>query len=232
MEEKLKELIELNPNISLYHVNDELFLNYGKVLSNYDFDEMIQIMNQTKIPQDGNVYFTSIPELEDASVKKKLQMHLYGGMDIQVGYCNGRNSNLNGLEFHKGSEVNVAVTDLVLLLGKVQDIKDNKYSSEQIEGFFIPKGTAVEIYQTTLHFAPCKVTEDGFKCIVILPKGTNEPLQEQTEIMMSEDALLFMKNKWLLAHPERKILIDKGAYPGIDGENHFLTYFRGEYSGK
>lgn len=224
MEEKLKQLVDLNPEITLHHVNDKPFLNYGKVLSGYQFDEVIAIMKQTEIPEEGNVYFTSITELEKTEVRGKIQSQLYGGMEIQIGYCNGRNSSLNGLEYHKGSEVNVAATDLVLLLGKVQDIKDNKYSSERVEGFFIPEGTAVEMYQTTLHFAPCKVTKDGFKCIVILPKGTNEPLQKRTDKIMNEDDLLFMTNKWLLAHPERKILVDKGAYPGIQGKNLLIKF--------
>ncbi len=28
-----------------------------------------------------------------------------------------------------------------------------------------------------------------------------------------------MKNKWLVAHPERRILIERGAFAGIMGEN-------------
>jgi hypothetical protein len=28
-----------------------------------------------------------------------------------------------------------------------------------------------------------------------------------------------MKNKWLIAHSEREQLINKGAHPGIKGEN-------------
>jgi len=224
MEKRMTKLQALNPHLSLFSVLSEAFRPYGRILKGYDFNEVMQRMKQTDIPAEGNIYLTSVKHLEQTAIKRQLQQHLYGGMEIQIGYCNGRNSNLNGLEYHKGSEINVAVTDLVLLLGKVQDIRNNKYSTEHIQAFFLPQGTAVELYQTTLHFAPCKVTDDGFKCIVVLPKGTNEPLEHKSEVITEEDELLFMTNKWLLAHPERKILIDRGAYPGIVGDNILMMY--------
>ena len=43
----------------------------------------------------------------------------FGEMEIQIGYCNGHNSMLNALEYHKSSEINVAATDAVLLLGSI-----------------------------------------------------------------------------------------------------------------
>ncbi|MGD6961241.1 MULTISPECIES: DUF4867 family protein [unclassified Fictibacillus] len=205
------------------HVSDDSFKSYGKVITGYDFTRLMNTMKQsTKIPEHENVYVASEPILEDDLVKKQIETYFYGEMPAQIGYCNGRNSTLNGLEYHKGSEINIAVTDLVLLLGKVQDIENNTFHSNNVRAFFIPEGTAIEIYETTLHFAPCKVQESGFKCIVVLPKGTNEPLEvapAEREKSTDEDHLLFMKNKWLIAHPDRKQLIEKGAYPGIIGDN-------------
>jgi hypothetical protein len=157
--------------------------------------------------------------MENTIIKNQLQEAFYGDMPIQIGYCNGPNSTLNGLEYHKSSEINIAITDMVLLLGKVQDVEDNFFNSNDVIAFFIPKGTAVELYSTTLHFAPCKVNNEGFKTIVILPKGTNDPLLSNIQKRTKEDELLFMKNKWLIAHPEREQLINKGAHPGIKGEN-------------
>ena len=80
---------------------------------------------------------------------------LYGGMDIEIGYCNGRNTTYNGFEYHKGSEINVAVTNFMLVLGHVWEIKDNTYRVEDARVFFVPRGTAIEMYQTTLHLSPC-----------------------------------------------------------------------------
>ncbi|CAM4327598.1 DUF4867 family protein [Paenibacillus alkaliterrae] len=224
MGDRLRSIQQLNSEIRLHYIDDEAFRSFGKVLTGYDFSEIIAVMNNTSIPEDGNCYIASVNELEATAVKEQVQSGVYGSMDIQIGYCNGMNSNLNGLEYHKGSEINVAVTDLVLLLGSVQDIVHNQFSVKGVQGFYIPQGTAVELYQTTLHFAPCKVSESGFKCIVILPKGTNEPLPHKAADVTEEDKLLFMRNKWLLAHPERQVLIDKGAYPGIDGPNLRVNY--------
>lgn len=219
-----ESLKEKNKHLSFYEVGDESFRTYGRKIENYSFRELEVYMETTEIPVEGNEYVASVPHMEKTSVCNELANTFYGGMPVQIGYCNGRNSSLNGLEYHKGSEINVAITDFVLLLGKVQDIRNNTYESEHTAAFYVPKGTAIELYGTTLHFAPCKVEDDGFKAIVILPAGTNEKLEQETKKTTNEDELLFMKNKWLIAHPDREVLIQKGAYPGIIGENVRVYY--------
>ncbi|MDT2046136.1 MULTISPECIES: DUF4867 family protein [Priestia] len=219
---KFEQLKSLNSHLSFYHVEEKQFKNYGKVITDYNFDEIKAYMEEIQIPSEGNIYVASDSIMEEKSLKKQIEANSYGQMPIQIGYCNGLNTSLNGLEYHQGNEINFAVTDMVLLLGKVQDISEGLYDSKNVDAFFIPEGTAVELYGTTLHFAPCKVTDEGFKTIVILPKGTNEPLAGGVD--SESDQLLFMKNKWLLAHPDRKILIDKGAHPGIKGDNIQVNY--------
>jgi hypothetical protein len=172
---------------------------------------------ETSLPKEANIYKGSVPELEAFAVFKQLTKGFYGEMPIQAGYCNGPNSTLNGLEYHIGSEIDVAATDLVLLIGRLQDVEDWKYPAEKVDAFFVPKGMALQFYETTLHFAPCKTTADGFKCIVILPRGTNDPLDYDKSLY--GDKALFARNKWLLAHPERKPLMERGALPGITGDN-------------
>ncbi|WP_446898454.1 DUF4867 family protein [Clostridium sp. LBM24168] len=213
-----QELAELNPHIRIKSPYDDDFIKYGRLIEDYNFNEIIQYMEQnTSIPGNGNTYLASVPEMENTKIKDRLQSEFYGEMPIEIGYCNGPNSTLNGLEYHMGSEIDVAVTDLVLFLGQLRDIQDNKYSSSKVEAFFIKKGTAVQIYETTLHFGPCKTSEEGFKCIVVLPRGTNEPLKNNKS--RYKDKLLFARNKWLLVHGDKKNLIENGAYAGIDGEN-------------
>ncbi|QFT88146.1 hypothetical protein FIU87_05800 [Bacillus sp. THAF10] len=221
---KLELLKSLNANLSIFHTDDKEFIPFGRIVEEFDVSNYFNYMTNTEIPKEGNVYMASISEMEHDATSSKIKDNFFGGMDIQVGYCNGVNSTLNGLEYHKSSEINVACTDMVLLLGKLQDIANNTFSSENVTGFFVPKGKAVELYATTLHFAPCKVQDEGFKTVVILPKGTNEPLEEGLERKSKEDELLFMKNKWLLAHPERKVLMEKGAHPGINGVNIEIFY--------
>ncbi len=111
----------------------------------------------------------------------------------------------------------------MLLLAKVQSIENNKLDTSCVEGFYLPRGTAVELYATTLHFSPCKVSDEGFKCIVILPNGTNESLPQLPHNPIAEEQLLWMRNKWLLAHPESAPAA-KGAWVGLTGENLKLYY--------
>jgi hypothetical protein len=159
----------------------------------------------------------SVPALEAFAVHEELSKGFYGEMPIQTGFCNGRNSTLNGLEYHRGSEIDIAASDFVLLVGRLQDVSDNHYPSEKVDAFFVRKGMALQLYETTLHFAPCKTDAEGFRCIVVLPRGTNEPLDNDKS--RYGDKLLFARNKWLLAHPDRKPLMEKGAWPGITGDN-------------
>ena len=120
------------------------------------------------------------------------------------------------MEYHRSSEIDIAVTDLILLLGCQQDIREGYvYDTSQIEAFFVPAATAVELYATTLHYAPCTAREGGFRCAIILPKGTNDALSFKTS-EEGENRLLAAVNKWLIAHEEAGI---EGAFCGLQGEN-------------
>ena len=201
--------------MKIQKVTDLAFRKYGQVLEGYDFTGLIKEMKHTPVPEDV-IYVPSVEELEALDVMKDLQNKGYGGLPIQIGYCNGHNKKLNALEYHRNSEINVAVTDLVLLIGHQQDIEpDHTYDTARVEAFLVPAGTGIEVYATTLHYAPCHVNESGFQCVVVLPKGTNTELTFQTE-KTGEDSLMTAKNKWLIAHEDAKI---EGAFNGLKGEN-------------
>jgi len=224
----LKHLNEVN-DVEIILVEDQRFLSFGRILYGEDFSEAIAYMEkETKIPEEGNRYVASVPELEQFPIRTTLQNTVYGGMPVQIGYCNGKNSTYNGFEYHKGSEINVAVTDFMLVLGHSYDIVNKHYDVKDAFVFYVPKGTVIEMYQTTLHLSPLKVTDDGFKAIVVLPMGTNTPLTEEEKesrnVTDPEQALLLMRNKWVIAHPDRKPLIDQGAFPGVTGINKKLLY--------
>ena len=201
--------------MKIQKVTDPAFRKYGQVLDGYDFTGLIKEMKHTPVPEDV-IYVPSVEELEALDVMKDLQNKGYGGLPVQIGYCNGHNKKLNAVEYHRNSEINVAVTDLVLLIGHQQDIEpDHTYDTSKIEAFLVPAGTGIEVYATTLHYAPCHVNEGGFQCVVVLPKGTNTDLTFPTE-KTGEDSLMTAKNKWLIAHEDAKIA---GAFNGLKGEN-------------
>lgn len=212
-------------DVPILSVFDESFKPYGRVLSGYDFSPLCDYMKtKTQIPENGNVYVASDSGLEGFALKGELEKTLYGSTEIQIGYCNGRNTTYNGFEFHKCSEVNVAVTDFMLVLGHVWGIENNKYSVENAKVFYVPQNTAIEMFQTTLHLSPCRTSDEGFRAIVVLTKGTNTPLEEKIPCGDPESKLLLQKNKWVIAHPQRLPLINQGAWPGVIGENKELFY--------
>lgn len=202
--------------MKILSVNDPAFRKYGRVVKGIDFSELVQkLQNDTPLPE-GVAYEPSIAGLEALPVAAVIRSKLYGELDIQIGYCNGHNALLNALEYHRSSEINVAATDAVLMLGCQQDITDDyTYDTSLVEAFLIPAGTAVEVYATTLHYAPCNQDNKGFKVGVILPKGTNYPLAGRHEGL--EDALITATNKWLIGHAEGGL--DAGAHIGLIGKN-------------
>lgn len=222
----LRQLNEKN-DVEILSVRDTRFESYGRIIDEFDFSELLDYMEeQTEIPENGNIYTASVSEMENTDIAEKVKNLIYGEMPIEIGYCNGRNTTYNGFEYHKGSEINIAVTDFMLVLGHSWEIKENTYKIEDAKVFFVEKGTAIEMYQTTLHLSPCRVCDEGFKDIVILPRGTNTPLEKKEQCLCenSEGRLLLQKNKWVIAHPEREPLIRQGAYPGLLGENKELFY--------
>ena len=201
--------------MDIQKVTDQAFRKYGQVLEGYDFTGIIKEMKHTPVPEDV-IYVPSAEELEALDIIKDLQNKGYGGLPVQIGYCNGHNKKLNALEYHRNSEINIAVTDLILLIGHQQDVeKDFTYDTSKVEAFLVPAGTGIEVYATTLHYAPCHVNEGGFQCVVVLPKGTNTDLTFPTA-KTGEDKLMTAKNKWLIAHEDAKI---EGAFNGLKGEN-------------
>ncbi len=196
-------------------VTDESFKKYGKVLNDFDFSELLKEMNTTPVPEDV-IYVPSEDCLEALDVAEELKNRMYGGLPIQIGYCNGHNKTLNALEYHRCSEVDVAVDDIILLLGCQQDIEEDfTYDTSRVEAFYVPAGTAVELYATTLHYAPCGVEGNGYRCVIVLPKDTNTEITFSTS-GKGEDKLMTAKNKWLIAHEDAKI---EGAFNGLKGVN-------------
>ena len=197
-------------------VTDPAFKAYGRVIKGYDFSGLLKAMEQTPLPEDV-IYIPSLPEMEALPAAKELENGIYGQMPIQIGCCNGHNKKLNAVEYHRDSEVDIAVDDLILILGKQQDIEeDHTYDTSRMEAFLVPAGTAVEVYATTLHYAPCHVKDEGFRCVIVLPRDTNLDM-EPVEVKDPEDRLLVARNKWLIGHAQGGL--PEGAFIGLKGEN-------------
>ena len=194
-------------------VTSKEFSKYGYVLEG-DFSEVTSfLISSSPMPKENNLYQRDDEEFKKLPSIKVIQEKVYGLGAIEAGYCNGYNTKLNCLEYHTCPEVDIAATDLVLLLSAQDDIKNGQIDSKDVMAFYIKKGTAVVLYPYTLHFSPCRVNDAGFKCAIILTEGTNRDLTSRPN-----DPKLWRENKWLLAHKESS-QAKLGAYIGIVGEN-------------
>lgn len=203
--------------MKIYSVSDHAFKPYGKVLTGFDTAALVVAMKTIPMPESGTAYEPGIEVLEACGIFNEMRDRAYGGMPIQIGMCWGYNTKLNCLEYHRDSEVNVGETDFVLLLAKEDEIEDGMLDTAKVKAFRVPAGTAVEVYGTTLHYAPCQTTEAGFRVAVVLPEGTNTE-KPVFEAKSEEDTWLTARNKWLLAHPDSSEA-KTGAHIGLTGKN-------------
>ena len=206
--------------MELKSVFDESFAPYGRVVYGLDTAALRATLRETTgKPMDAVVYVPSCEALEALPIFDTLRDSVYGGMPIQIGYCNGSNTKLNCVEYHRDSEINIVDDDMVFLVARQQDVRDGRLDTATVEAFRAPAGTAVELYATTLHYAPCDgVKGGGFRVAVVLPRGTNTAKPALADSGINENRLLWARNKWLIAHAEASEAAE-GAFVGLTGQN-------------
>ena len=216
----LEALRRANPGLPLFSVTDPEFEAYGRLLPlpKEEEEELFSALEATPLPEAGNVYFASLPELERVRAARRFGRTVFGGMPTEAGCCNGRGFTLNALEYHKCSEVNYSTGGLVLLLALPEQLKNGCLDSRLVKGFYLPPRTAAEIFPRVLHFAPCRICRDGFRCLVVLEQGVNEALERTDPSAPGEEKLLWMRGKWMTCHPDSPQAA-KGAFAGIRGTN-------------
>lgn len=205
--------------MKIYSVYDPEFAPYGHVVSGLDesVSEIVEALKLTPLPERVG-YVHSDPILQNLPAANVISLHCFGGISAQLGWCNGHNTKLNCLEYHKCSEFNVGVYDFVLLLGLQGEIEDGVFDTAKVKAFRVPAGVMVEVYATSLHYAPCHTDEkNGFKVLIALPEKTNTERPE-IAVRTAEDEIMTACNKWLLPHPESDEA-KGGVRSGLKGEN-------------
>jgi hypothetical protein len=207
----LEELKKKNKELKFLKAKDESTL-FKKVEIKYD--DLILLSAKLNITDENNYIANDTGALLLHSVKET-EKEIFGELPIQAGWCFGKNIYMNGMEWHKTSEVVVACTDCVLLIGSYLDVINDTYISSKASALYLEKGEAVELLPMTLHLAPLPV-QDVFKVGIILPKGTNLALS--CGINGAKRAV----NKWLLLHKDNLKGIKNGGKVGVIGSNIFL----------
>ena len=203
--------------MNILPVTDPSFKPYGRIVAGYDVSGVLQALAATRLP-DGVEYVPHDDSLAAAPGAEALGCAMFGGMPFQLGWCNGHNTKLNCLEYHRDSEFNLGCEDFILLIATLSDLEDDKLDTQKVKAFRVPAGVLVEVYATTFHYAPCHTDpKKGFRVMVALPKDTNtdfRPAAGPNHL----DSTLWARNKWLLAHKDSSEAA-QGAYVGLVGEN-------------
>ena len=119
-------------------VTDKEFAVYGRVLD-VDVKEFVDVMKEVPVVSEGTMYEPSVGAFEDLPLAKTLEQESFGFLPIEFGHCSGYNNKLNALEYHRSSEIDIAATDLILLVGRQQDIDLSSYTYDtaRVEAFFV-----------------------------------------------------------------------------------------------
>ena len=206
--------------MKIYEVTDPEFKAYGRVVSGYATEKMsiMDALEQKTPCPEGTEYVAEDTAIQSILGAQVIAPSLFGGLPVQFGWCNGHNTKLNCLEYHRSSEFNLGTNDFILLLALASDVENWHVDASRVKAFRVPAGVMVEVFATALHYAPCQAHKDsGFQVLVGLPKGTNVGKPEYTAVNQ-EDKLLTATNKWLLAHADSSEA-KNGAWVGITGEN-------------
>ena len=204
--------------MKILSVYDEAFRPYGRVVEGYPVEGILKALAETPCT-DAVVYEPRIEALHQAENAEEIGAALFGGMPFQFGFCNGVNTKLNCLEFHRDSEFNLGTEDFILLVAKQGEIVDGVLDTAKVVAFKAPAGVMVECYATTLHYAPCSAKlGQGFRVLIALPEKTNTDYEGVRKGVNAMDKMLWARNKWLLAHPESSEAA-AGAVVALTGVN-------------
>ncbi|MCD7829963.1 MAG: DUF4867 family protein, partial [Clostridiales bacterium] len=134
-------------------VFDADFKPYGQVHENFPVEEILAALEKTPVTE-GVVYTAEDENLQELPATAEVSDNLFGGISVQMGWCNGHNTRLNCLEYHRDSEFNLGTSDFILLLAKQDQITDGMLDTADVKAFRVPAGVMVEVYATTLHYTP------------------------------------------------------------------------------
>ena len=141
-------------------VSDPSFRNYGQILTGYDVKELLETLDRVTPLPDAVDYVPEQAELMALPIEKELRNNAFGGMPIQIGWCNGHNTKLNCLEYHRDSELNVGTEDFILLLAKREDLVDGVLDTDKVVAYLCPAGVLVEVYATPCTMLPAARKRD------------------------------------------------------------------------
>ena len=215
------QCLKANAHLKIKTLEAPEFKVFGRV-HDFKFPQITACLNRLEMPHDkgGEIYIPEDHNLDACTAEcAYIRENLYGQVPCQIGSYAGRAYKLNALEYHKCSEILLIADPAVLLLASIRQLDQFTLNTALMQAFYVPAGTCVELYNTTLHFSPLAVTEKGMRQAVVQQQGTNTPKTAQTAVRVPEDELLLERNKWVICHEEADFLVKAGAKVGLIGPN-------------
>ena len=213
----LEQLRLANPGLEILHVEDPQFACYGAIHPTIQLPEMRKFLYAVE-RTEAECYVPCEERLMSLPEADQFKDDVFGQVPCQVGWYYGSGDRLNAVEYHKCSEVLYEFEPCVLILGLLWDIRDGGLDTSSMKVFYVPGDTCVELYATTLHYAPCKAGSEPVMQIVVQSLGTNTPLLKPAEGTEAENRYLLQRNKWVLVHPAFAPA-EPDAVVGLRGEN-------------
>lgn len=213
----LEKLRLANPDLEILHVEDPQFVRYGAIHPTIRLPEMRKFLYGVE-RTEFEYYVPCEERLMAMAEADQFKDDLFGQVPCQVGWYYGNCDRLNAVEYHKCSEVLYEYEPCVLILGLLWDLQGGRLDTASMKVFYVPANTCVELYATTLHFAPCKACSEPVMQIVAQSLGTNTPLLKPAQGTEAENRCLLQRNKWVLVHPEHAAA-EPNAVVGLEGKN-------------
>ena len=131
--------------MEILSVLDPAFKPYGRVVEGYPVDGLLAALKTTPLP-DAVAYTPRDEALHAAANAEAIGEALFGGMPFQLGWCNGHNTRLNCLEYHRDSEFNLGTEAFILLLAKQDEMENGVLDTAKVRAFRVPAGVLIEVY--------------------------------------------------------------------------------------
>ncbi len=220
--EVFQKVVGLNFSVYPAPVDEKAFDSYGIRHDELDATAFIQFVQDgfAKQQVEELTFTPSIETLEKHPFATEVAK-LFDGKPIQIGLVYGRNSSIDFLEYTKTKKVLIPLYDMIVLLGARDkiNVENWTYDIKQAKGFFVPANSVIELSENTMSSPPLMVhTATGEMTIVVLPKGTGQPMTE-TPSKVGEDKALVAQNHWVFALSGVKANEEAGYYTGLLGKN-------------
>lgn len=178
----LEKLKKLNPDIEIFDVTSEEFTTFGRIIKGMDVTEIITEAKKIEMIGNDSNYKPSVEAFEKLNIAGEIKIKLFGESEIQVGYCWGYNSIFGATEWHTSSEINIAVTDLLIIVGHVWDVKDNTIDTSKFRLSMFIRVQFWSVMQQLCIMAPVRLKNKDLGGLLLFRKAQIRNLKVNMKI--------------------------------------------------